>query len=272
MNNITLLNCFSTGQQESGNPAAVVIQFNGDDSDKLALAKKINQPVTVFISDEKLTEPTLSFYYPETRMPLCLHGTLAAAKIILIDNMQKISCKTQEGKYLEINKTDDGSLQVKVTAQPFEKIDIQKDDIYRMLGLRDLNSIDSNLPLCIESVGSPKLLIPLISLTLLHELQPDYDLIKTWSIKNKINGLYVYTEETISNLSDFHARGFNPKTGHNEDAATGVAAAALSLALQKNITVEQGYALKKTCSIIVTYVNSNNILVGGKVSEKQQLA
>lgn len=100
----------------------------------------------------------------------------------------------------------------------------------------------------------------------LLELKPNYELIKKWSIENKVNGLYVYTPETHLNSSNFHARGFNPKTGHNEDAATGVAATALSLALKRNITVEQGYSINRPCCIVVTYIDANNILVGGQVT------
>lgn len=205
-------------------------------------------------------------------MPLCLHGSLAAAKILFATrDEQQLICLTDEGKKLNIRKSAEGYLQIKVSSQEFVEKEIKKEIICNMLNLTNANCITDDLPFCVSSVGSPKLLVPLNSLKLLLELQPDYELIKKWSIENKVNGLYVYTSEAYLDTSDFHARGFNPKTGHNEDAATGVAAAALSLVLKKNIKIEQGYFLKKPCSIIVTYINPDNILVGGELSPIQRL-
>lgn len=273
MEDIFLVNCFCTETKDSGNPAAIVTNFSGKNADCLTLAKKLGTPVTVFISDLAANEPVLKFFYPDTQMPLCLHGALAAAKILFFKkDTQKLICFTEEGKELSINESDQGYLQIKVCSQDCEKNEIKKQLICEMLNLSNSNSIVDDLPFCVSSVGSPKLIVPLNSLRLLSELQPNYELIKKWSIENKVNGIYVYTNETYLDSSDFHARGFNPKTGHNEDAATGVAAAALSLALQKNIKVEQGYFIKRPCSIIVSYINPNKILVGGEVSILQRLS
>lgn len=272
MESVFVVNCFCTDQKGSGNPAAVVKNFSGIDSDRLALAKKLGKPVTVFISELADNEPELRFFYPDTQMPLCLHGALAAAKILFEnkDNQQLI-CVTNDGKKLCFNRSKEGYLQIKVSLQECEKNEIRKEIICEMLNLQCTSCIDQDLPFCISSVGSPKLLVPLNSLKLLSELQPNYELIKKWSLENKVNGLYVYTSETYLDSSNFHARGFNPKTGHNEDAATGVAAAALSLVLKKNIKIEQGYFIKKPCSIIVTFINPDNILVGGEISAIQPL-
>jgi PhzF family phenazine biosynthesis protein len=264
--NIFLVNCFCSNQENSGNPAAIVTNFTGNDSHRLALANKLSLPVTVFISDLALNEPIIKFFYPDVKMPLCLHGTLAAAEILIGNKNQKsIIFSTDEGKKLYVSKSDNGYLQVEVASQEIESHEINKEILCRMLNLTTCETILDNLPLCISSVGSPKLLIPLDSLSSLSKLQPDYDLIRKWSIENNVNGIYVYTDETYHDSSNFHARGFNPKTGHKEDAATGVAAAALSLALKRNIQVEQGYFMGKPCSIIVTYTNHKRILVGGKI-------
>ena len=265
MENIYLVNCFCTSQEGSGNPASVVTNFSGADSDRLALAKKLGTPITVFLSDATISAPILKFFYPDTQMPLCLHGALAAAKIIFAkQNKQQLTLLTDAGKKLNVNRSEQGYLQIQVSNQEFARDKIKKEIVCEMLNLTNVNSIDENLPFCISSVGSPKLLVPLNSLKLLAELQPNDEVIKKWSIENEVNGLYVYT--SLTNSSVFHARGFNPKTGHREDAATGVAAAALSLALKKTIKIEQGYFIKRPCTISVTYINPNNIWVGGKVS------
>ncbi len=128
------------------------------------------------------------------------------------------------------------------------------------------NDIDNSLPFKITSVGSPKLLIPIKSLETLTQIIPDTETIKTWSIANQVNGFYVYSAKTINSTANFHARGFNPKGGHVEDAATGVAAATLALAVQKDIIIEQGYTLHKPSELVAHYHNDSRILVGGRVT------
>jgi len=112
-------------------------------------------------------------------------------------------------------------------------------------------------------------LVPIHSLEQLSNLKPNFDKIKKWSITNQVNGLYVYTKETYNSGLDFHARGFNPMTGLNEDAATGVAAAALSIVMRKSLTIEQGYFIGAPCVIDVLYVSNCRALVGGKARINQ---
>ncbi len=270
MHEIFLANCFVTAQDNSGNPAAVVINFTGDDSDRLAFAKKLGEPVTVFISDLSAKEPELKFFYPNFQTTLCIHGTLAAAKFLFSKtNKNALTCLTHEGEKLNLIKSEQGYLQLKVSQKKFAELNVKKETVCKMLNLSNSNSLLNDLPFCISSVGSQKLLIPLDSLKSLSELKPNYEYIKTWSEENKINGIYVYTKEP-SSTSNFYARGFNPKSGQNEDAATGVAAGALSLALKRNIKIEQGNFMGKPCVIVVEYISADNLLVGGKVSEIQR--
>lgn len=95
-------------------------------------------------------------------------------------------------------------------------------------------------------------------------MSPNYLEIEKWSIANKVNGIYAYSAYD-ERVDSFVARGFNPLTGHNEDAATGVAAAALSYQLKKSITVKQGNMLGLACKINVCYANQNSLWVSGKV-------
>ena len=82
---IQIINCFSTNETNSGNPAAVVSHFLGDKYAKQKLAKELGLPVTVFLSKVSSENCNLEFFYPDTEMPLCLHGTLGAAYILFKD-------------------------------------------------------------------------------------------------------------------------------------------------------------------------------------------
>ncbi|MDO8494527.1 MAG: PhzF family phenazine biosynthesis isomerase [Deltaproteobacteria bacterium] len=260
---MTILNCFCTGESPSGNPAAVVSDFTGHVKEKQQLATQLALPVTVFIKDQNLSEPTLEYYYPSTIMPLCLHGTIGAAYHLakLRKNDTLIFNTTSELK-LHLKLLGDIA-QVRVGVVPHVPAKWDEQEICQILNI-DRSDIEAELPFQTASVGSPKLLVPLRSHQNLATLKPHFDLLTAWSIKNKINGVYVYTKDP-NNSDLFHARGFNPKTGHQEDAATGVAAAALVSCVKQNLIIEQGRFIQRPCRIQVTYKSDQEIWVGGRV-------
>ena len=251
--NLNIYNCFCLDANSAGNPAAVVFDFNGDDKDKQGIATHLNLPVTVFITNT--ATPSLRFFYPEKEMPLCLHGALAAGYFLMEKNNQTHCTVQTANAQLQLTKQNN-RVQITVSEQQIKSCDIDKTEIQQMLKIHNGTDI---LSYTVKSVGSPKLLVQMASSKILNNLHPDFDLIKQWSKDRDINGLYVYAKQD----NHFIARGFNPKGGHNEDAATGVAAAALTLALQQSITVFQGETLHQPCKLEVVYQDSEHILVGG---------
>jgi PhzF family phenazine biosynthesis protein len=257
----TIINCFTLDAKNSGNPAAIVTGFTDDKNSKQALAKQLNLPVTVFINDTEALSPLLEYFYPQTEMPLCLHGTLAAAHVLFENRAStQLTCLTASEQIRLVITSVNNLIQIEVAAKPGPHVVVARKDICNMLQLKNKN-IENNLPCGVVSVGSPKLLVPIASSLLLTQLTPDFSEILAWSLANQVNGLYVYTP---LNAEKWLARGFNPKTGHNEDAATGVAAAALALSLKKNLVVEQGSIINKPSQIVVTFNHPNSIFVGGK--------
>lgn len=260
---IITVNCFGNGAVGSGNPAAVIIHFTGSRNEKQAIANKLNFPVTVFITDPTEKIPLLEYFYPTAQMLLCLHGSLAAAKILhQIYEKENLRCITASGEILSFFCSEH-SVQVEVSVKDVPFIAVNKKEIYTLLNLSEHHLIDHNLPFGVVSVGSPKLLIPIISTKAVTTLKPCFEKILNWSLFHGVNGLYVYARNENNKTADFIARGFNPKTGHNEDAATGVAAGALALALKQSIVVEQGQELNRPCRMNVIYLNKSKALVGG---------
>jgi PhzF family phenazine biosynthesis protein len=135
----------------------------------------------------------------------------------------------------------------------------------------DAEQLDSSLPCIAASLGSPKLLVPIKTAAILNHLKPDFDFIKKWSIENQVNGLYVYSADAPSGV-DFIARGFNPKGGWNEDAATGVAAGTLISVLpkstQKDFVIDQGDTMGEPSRISISLAEDDQVLVGGTIYEK----
>lgn len=262
-----ILNCFCTELPNSGNPAGVIFDFPGDKIEKQKLAQKLQLPVIVFVDKADSSVPVLQFFYPNIEMNLCLHGALAAAFLLMQQRQtDRIVVSNAIGTSFQAIELEDQVVQIKVSEAPVSAYTPDQKILKQVLNLTDLGVILGGFPLAVASVGSPKLFVPLKSPEALAHLQPNFDLIKQWSLDNQINGLYVYAPESTTPLM-LQARAFNPKTGQNEDAATGVAAAALSGLFKSNLIIKQGHFINKPSQLIITYHYPDKIYVGGKIIE-----
>jgi PhzF family phenazine biosynthesis protein len=262
----TIISCFCIANSPSGNPAAIVEEFNGSDTDKQQLATQLNLPVTVFIEYLNQT-PIFRFFYPAREMSLCIHGALAAGAILMRQsNKIAIQAITKNQQSLIITQKLKGTVYISVERGNSLPNAISLNDIDQMLNIKSDSILDKELPFCVATIGSPKLLVPLLSYDALASLKPNFDAIKQWSLSNAINGLYIYTRDVRDPAFNFIARNFNPKGGSNEDAATGVAAGALYEALKINteIQISQGEFISQP-SCIKVYGEKNKIFIGGKV-------
>lgn len=103
------------------------------------------------------------------------------------------------------------------------------------------------------SVSRPKLLVPLRDSRVLDKLEPDFDALSTLCDAFRVTGVYPFTRDTDKANADVEARQFPLRAGFPEDAATGVAAAALGAYLVKydrqsrtgehRLRIAQGYAM-----------------------------
>ena len=60
----------------------------------------------------------------------------------------------------------------------------------------DKTSINTHLPCAVASIGSPKLLVPVIDRNILFNMTPNLDLMGQWCKKHSVNGIYVYSNDT----------------------------------------------------------------------------
>jgi PhzF family phenazine biosynthesis protein len=249
-----LLRCFGT-TADTGNRALVVEQHNFSSAQKQAFATMQNLPVCVFIDNNSATNFSVDFYYPHRQSPLCLHGSLAAAKLFFnfYSDLNQAVLLTAAGRRIKIQQHNS---QISLAVIPQVLVDqfFDQQEIAQLLSINLAQVKDIRL----ASVGSPKLLVELDSLATLFALKPDLHAIVAWGKLNAINGIYAYYRD----LARVTGRNFNHLDAGVEDSATGVAAGSLCLALQMDLEVYQGQNLNNPCLIQACYSASEISLSG----------
>jgi predicted PhzF superfamily epimerase YddE/YHI9 len=217
----------------------------------------------VFITTEDAAgRCVLDFYYPHARSPLCLHASLAAAHYLHTQGIAEYSGSvlTAMNRQLLSFKHSGNELHVSVTPGQLTMLSPPIDSIAKML-----NCAESAIkpPAVISSIGSPKLLVEMVSTDELYALRPGLQEIVDWGKQSAVSGIYAYVHRE---LDQYEGRNFNHLQDDLEDAATGVAAGALSLHLAKKISVSQGVRLGNSCKVSA-YLTDCSISVGGLVFE-----
>ncbi len=201
----------------------------------------------------------VDFYYPHTRSPLCLHATLAVAHVLFArrpDAPVLAVTTAMHGQTLALVRDGDAyfiRLQAQDAAQPALAAGL----LERLLAAPGFAPVSTPR---VASVGSPKLLVEVPDAATLHGLRPDLAAITAWGQGAGVNGVYAWCR-----LPDgrFEGRNFNHLDPLLEDAATGVAAGALTALLGQGLTLLQGRATHRSC-LIATRVEDGAILVGGR--------
>jgi len=268
---VKIVNVFSINNQ-GGNPCAIVDNAAYFSTDEMqAMATHFNLPETIFIIPDK-NQYLLRFFATKGELPLCCHGALGAAYYLFKSADSKplhiIAYQTQTN--LDIACVDHLIAMSIVNNGKFADDNIDLDVVSKLLVI-DKAYIDMHLPCAIASIGSPKLLVPVIDRNILFNMEPDLHLISQWCKKYFVNGIYVYSSDTEHFDSDYVGRNFNPLFSHQEDIATGVAAAALAFMLnlkndkkKNNFTIEQGTNLGKPSKVYIS-INPEKISITGAV-------
>jgi PhzF family phenazine biosynthesis protein len=268
---VKIINVFSINNQ-GGNPCAIVDNAAHLSTDEMqAMARHFNLPETVFILPDK-NQYLLRFFATKGELPLCCHGALGAAYYLFnSDHGKSFTIKSYQTKTNLDIACDDNLIAMSIVNNG-KVIDDNLDlDIISKLLAIDKTSINAFLPCVVASIGSPKLLVPVIDRDILFNMLPNLDLISQWCKKYSVNGVYVYSNDTEQPHSDYVGRNFNPLFSHQEDIATGVAAAALAFILnlkndkkKNNFIIEQGANLGKPSQICVS-IRTQKVTIKGAV-------
>jgi PhzF family phenazine biosynthesis protein len=259
MTTVQELRCFGA-VPGGGNPALVIQDDQRDAEQRQQFAHQRNKPACVFIDRAPGGAIVLDYFYPHTRSPLCLHATLAAARVLLSPGRPVLTVHTaMRGQALEL-LLHDGELYVGLDPQPVA-------DTARAAaaapglaaGLLAAPAIALASAPAVASVGSPKLLLEVADSAALQALAPDLPAIADWGSRHGVSGVYAWCRRPDGALE---GRNFNHLDPAAEDGATGVAAGALTVLLGQGLRLHQGANLGQPC-LIRTQWRDGRIFIGG---------
>jgi PhzF family phenazine biosynthesis protein len=254
------LKCFGEHAGD-GNPALVVEGDASGAEQRLAFARE--RGTTCVFIDPDHAEPgvdcVVDYFYPHTRSPLCLHATLAVARLLFGRQpaYRPLTVKTaMHGQRLGLSR-DGNDFFVRLASKEAPQPALASDLAARLLAAPGLAPRGAPR---VASVGSPKLLVEVADVATLDRLQPDLPAIVQWSKDTGVNGCYVYCR---TGEGQYEGRNFNHLDPALEDSATGVAAGALTVVLGRGIALRQGKATGRAC-LIRTRIEGDAVLVGGR--------
>lgn len=262
---IRLVNVF-THQGQGGNPCPIVIDAATlQDEDMRAIAARYGHE-SGFVRPPSGTDSdfTLRFWVPRHEMEMCGHATIGALWCLATAgrlDAEQMRIETRSGPvtgYVENRTSENPSVEI---SQPVGKVvDLtraQEDDVLATLRISRDDLLD--LPIQNAVTSRVKTLIPMKSVAHLQALTTDMALTEACCERIASTGLYPYAVADQAERR-FEARQFPKSSGYPEDAATGIAAAALAFGLLRNdliprdsgrITILQGRAMNALSEIRV---------------------
>lgn len=213
------------------------------------------------------------FWVPNHEMSMCGHATVGAAWLLHRsgrlphDRLNRLAVHTRSGRVevridTDTSTPDNAAVEISQPAgriEPLPDAQRSRDDILDVLGITAAQL--APWPIQNACTSRVKTLIPLASPADLDALQPRFDRIESLCARIGSTGLYPYATFD-ADRQIFDARQFPRASGYPEDAATGIAASALSFGLLANglveasgrtITIRQGRAMKRPSQISVRF-------------------
>ena len=248
---------FAAGPK-GGNPCPVVLSADHlDDREMQGLSKKFGLDTVFILTPQSIdADIRLRYFVPQHEMGVSGHATVAAITVAMRDGRLKsgrIRVETLNGIFA-VSCVETGK-QLLVTLEqnrPTFGPAVPPSMVARALRISPENIV-FRTPVESVSVSRPKILVPLCDAKVLDSLDPDFDALWTLCDAFHVSGVYPFTRNTDKANADVEARQYPLRAGFPEDAATGVAAAALGAYLVKydrncrtgehHLRIAQGYAM-----------------------------
>jgi trans-2,3-dihydro-3-hydroxyanthranilate isomerase len=198
-------------------------------------------------------DATLRYFVPRHEMRMCVHATVAAVTALVQAGRlggRHATISTASGEH-RVSWDDGEPPEVTVEQHPpaFGAVADQgtRTGLTEALGL-PADAIPADAPIQPVSVSRPKLIVPLRDADAVHKARPDYPAL--WDLCRRLDTTGVYIFAFAADDGRLIARQFPVDAGFPEDAATGVAAAALAAYLADpgtsgwtRVAIDQGDAM-----------------------------
>jgi PhzF family phenazine biosynthesis protein len=222
------------------------------------LARKFGQDTAFIVPlGDKGADLHIRYFVPDHEMGVSGHATIAAVTVALrakaLDH-NPIRIQTVSGLF-EANWTrhsDDYRVTLGQNPPIFGRT-TAPERVARVLGIQVDDIAFGESPVQSVSVSRAKLLVPLRDSRILNHLTSDFEALWRLCEEERVTGLYPFTRHTEHKNIDAEARQFPLRAGFPEDAATGVAAAALAAYMahydlanragRHEFRIAQGYAM-----------------------------
>jgi trans-2,3-dihydro-3-hydroxyanthranilate isomerase len=249
-----------------GNPAPIILNADRlSDNEMRSIAGAYGHESAFVLRPEDARHTfRFRFFVPNHEMEMCGHATLGALWLL-----QKLGVWTTKRASIE---TKSGVVEARITpttpgievSQPAGVVQPLGDAalLARTLDVLNLSASDL-MPIGIVNAATSrtKTLIPLKSVAQLHALRPKFDRVEALCSALNSTGLYPFAVDADTSLA-LQARQFPRSSGYPEDAATGIAAAALLYGARHygllpgsadSVLVRQGVAMGRPSEIFVEF-------------------
>jgi PhzF family phenazine biosynthesis protein len=285
-NKVELVSVFSAGPG-GGNPAPIVADAAGmSDAEMQSVAKHFGHEsgFVLPVAPGSNFDYQFRFWVPNHEMSMCGHATVGAIWLLHRTGRLKrdrLTIQTRSGQVrgqITGHTAEGVAVEISQPAgriEPLPEPQLFRNEILNVLGITEAQL--APLPIQNACTSRVKTLIPLASTADLDALEPQFEKIEALCERIGSTGLYPYASFD-PNRQIFDARQFPRASGYPEDAATGIAASALSFGLLANgmveasartITIRQGRAMKRPSQISVRFSlddgQPNGCWLGGPV-------
>ncbi|QMS85385.1 PhzF family phenazine biosynthesis protein [Candidatus Xianfuyuplasma coldseepsis] len=254
---------------QGGNKAGVVLDTQGlTDQMMQTIAHTVGYSETAFVFPSTQADFNVRFFTPLEEVDLCGHATIATFNLLRDKGIISLGIYHQETK-AGILRLDVQEKQVFMEQNtPVFGETISADELKPCFQNNDF--LDQTLPIQIVSTALREIFVPVKSVELLHQLNPDFDAIVALSKQYHVIGVHAFA---LALDVDAYGRNFAPILGIDEESATGTSNGALASYLahhktrKENWILRQGYAMNQPSEIIakldITQATINAVWVGG---------
>lgn len=282
-----------TKADSGGSPTGVVLNTPEFPDEQLQfIADQIGLSHTAFVTEPTAESPLVGirFFCPAGEILNCGHGTIAA-------HYAKIKHFNLQGNQILYQQAKNGIQQVEIVDQnnrvalflKQDPIQFSTVDLATVLRLPEVLGINQdelagNLPVVMASPGSNRFLIGISSLSVLNQMNPDFDQLKVLCQQNHAIGCFAYYLDPVNPTADMTARMFAPVIGINEDVINGNSSGCLGAHLLQlsgqhslEIRIRQGHLLHQEGMVHVKVKRTDGhfeTFIGGeaKIIEEISLA